>query len=255
MIAFAYTNGHPRERITSVYFAEYRAGWLRHASGRLIARMGAGAIAPSRGDPVYNGLAKHASGWVWDVAIDSHGHPVIVYATFQRLSDHEYWYADWNGRRWASHFMTFAGPTISPGTIERQYSAESRSTTPTRRSVSVPQGRLGLGDPALDDVERRLQLAPSDCCRRRRTRERAARRAARRRTGSAPVVAWRLPQLQDLPDLDRVPQCTLKFALRISSSANAGQKYPTGGAPGLHVLLTCRRSRSTRTHRPSGSRY
>jgi hypothetical protein len=122
-IVFAYTNGHPRERITSVYFAEYRHGWLRHADGRLIARIGAGAIAPSRGDLVYDGPANHrTSGWVWDVAIDRQGRPVIVYATFQKVSNHEYWYADWDGRRWVSHFLTFGGPTISPRTIEKQYS-------------------------------------------------------------------------------------------------------------------------------------
>ena len=122
-IAFAYTNGHPRERITSIYFAEYRDGWLRHADGRLIARIGAGAIAPSRGDLVYDGPANHrTSGWVWDVAIDRQGRPVIVYATFRKVSDHQYWYAKWNGQRWVSHFLTFGGPSISPRTIEQQYS-------------------------------------------------------------------------------------------------------------------------------------
>jgi hypothetical protein len=120
-IALAYTNGHPRETTTSIYYAAYRAGWLRHASGRPITRLGSGPIAPRRGDLVYDGAAAHASSWVWDVALDNRDRPVIVYATFPGR-DHEYWYAHWNGRRWSSHLMTRAGPTISPGTIETEYS-------------------------------------------------------------------------------------------------------------------------------------
>jgi hypothetical protein len=121
-IAMAFTNGHPRETLTSVYFAEYRDGMLRGASGRLIARLGAGPIRPDRGDLVYNGNATHVPSWVWDVALGRGDRPVIVYATFPRRPYSDYWYARWNGRRWVSHFLTFAGPTISPGTIEYEYS-------------------------------------------------------------------------------------------------------------------------------------
>lgn len=122
MIAFAYTNGHPRETTTNIYYAAYRRGWLRHASGRPIARLGSGPILPRAGDLVYDGSKAHVSSWVWDVALDSRERPVIVYATFPSVRNHAYWYARWNGRRWVSHFMTFAGPTISPGTIETEYS-------------------------------------------------------------------------------------------------------------------------------------
>jgi hypothetical protein len=121
-ISIAYTNGHPRETTTSIYYAAYRAGWLRHASGRPIARLGSGPIAPGRGDLVYDGARTHVSAWVWDVALDHRDRPAIVYATFPRPNDHMYWYARWSGGRWTSHLMTHAGPTISPGTIETEYS-------------------------------------------------------------------------------------------------------------------------------------
>ena len=121
-IALAFTDGHPRETTTSIYYAAYRRGALWTAAGRLLARLGGAPIAPSQADRVYNGRAAGVSAWVWDVAFDSHQRPVIVYATFPSVGDHAYWYAHWTGRRWISHFMTFAGPTISPGTIELQYS-------------------------------------------------------------------------------------------------------------------------------------
>jgi hypothetical protein len=121
-IAFAYTNGHPRETTTSIYYAAYRRGRLRHADGRPIVRLGDRPIRPGRGDRVYDGARSHVSSWVWDVALGAHGRPVIVYATFGNLRNHAYWYARWTGRRWSSHLITFGGPTISPGTIETEYS-------------------------------------------------------------------------------------------------------------------------------------
>lgn len=121
-IALAYTDAHPGDMNTSVYYAVYRRGSLWTADGRWIARIGDGPLAPSRGQLVYDGHATGAPSWVWDVAFGPDGRPVIVYATFPSLTNHAYWYARWNGTRWVSHFLTFAGPTISPGTIESYYS-------------------------------------------------------------------------------------------------------------------------------------
>jgi hypothetical protein len=122
-IALAFTNGHPRNVPTSIYYAAYRAGWLWTASGKRIARMGHGPISPSQADVVYDARATRVRSWVWDVALPRDGHPVIVYATFPSNANHAYWYARFDGRRWVSHFLTSAGPSISPTTIEYQYSA------------------------------------------------------------------------------------------------------------------------------------
>jgi BNR repeat-containing family member len=122
-IVFAFTNGHPRNVLTSVYYAAYRHGWLWTAAGRRIARMGSGPIAPQQADLVYDARKTHVRAWVWDVALDRQGRPVIVYATFPRNHRHKYWYAAWSGTRWVSHFLTVGGRTISPGTIEFEYSA------------------------------------------------------------------------------------------------------------------------------------
>lgn len=123
-IAFAFTNGHPRNVVTSVYYAAYRDGWLWTAGGRRIAPLADGPITPSQADLVYNAQATHVRAWVWDVALDAHGRPVIVYATFpsRKRPNQRYWYADWTGKRWVSHFLTVAGGTIAPGTIEFEYS-------------------------------------------------------------------------------------------------------------------------------------
>jgi hypothetical protein len=121
-IALAFTDGHPRNVTTSVYYAAYRAGWLWTAGGRRIARLGRGAISPGQADVVYDAHATGVRSWVWDVALTPAGQPVIVYATFPSATNHAYWYARFDGRRWVSHFLTNAGGSISPTTFEYEYS-------------------------------------------------------------------------------------------------------------------------------------
>jgi hypothetical protein len=120
-IAMAFTNGHPRNVETSIYFAEYRDGSLWTAGGKWIARMSSAPISPTQTDLVYDASKSHVRSWVWDVALNG-GHPVIVYATFPTRANHAYWYARWDGTQWVSHFLTSAGPSISPTTIEFEYS-------------------------------------------------------------------------------------------------------------------------------------
>jgi hypothetical protein len=122
LIALAFTNGHPRDVLTSVYYAAYRHGSLWRPGGTWITGVDRGPIAPRQASLVYDATKAHVPAWVWDVAIGRDGRPVIVYATFPPHAQHVYWYARFNGRRWVSHELTRAGGSISPGTIEQQYS-------------------------------------------------------------------------------------------------------------------------------------
>jgi hypothetical protein len=121
-IALAFTNGHPRNVLTSIYYAAYRHGSLWTAGGRWINRVAAGPITPRLGQVVYDANVTGVPAWVWDVAFGHDQRPVIVYATFPSHADHVYWYATFNGQRWISHRLTDAGGSISPGTIEYEYS-------------------------------------------------------------------------------------------------------------------------------------
>jgi hypothetical protein len=120
-IALAFTNGHPRNTMTSIYYAAYRHGSLWTAAGRWISRLGAPPIAPQRAQLVYDARTGAAPAWVWDVAFARHGVPVIVYATFPKGRGAVYWYASYVERRWFSHRLTDGGGSISPGTIESEY--------------------------------------------------------------------------------------------------------------------------------------
>jgi hypothetical protein len=122
-IGFAFTDGHPRDVLTSIYYMAYRHGGLYTAGGRRIGAPGGSSIRPSPATVVYDAHNTHVPSWVDDVAFDRRGHPVITFETYpSRAQHHRYWYARWTGQRWALHQLVDGGPTISPGTLELEYS-------------------------------------------------------------------------------------------------------------------------------------
>jgi hypothetical protein len=121
-IGLAFTDGHPRDTLTSIYYAEIHHGSLWHANGRWITRLSDGPITPRQADVVYDAQKTKARAWVWDVAFTNTGHPVIVYATFPKPTEHLYWYATWTGERWVTRPLIDGGGSISPSGIEYEYS-------------------------------------------------------------------------------------------------------------------------------------
>jgi len=110
-IHFAFTNGHPRvEPTNSIYYMCYRDGALYRADGSRICDMRGLPVAPSESDLVYNARETGARAWIWDLAVDSSGNPVIVYAVFPAETDHRYRYAAWDGSVWEDHEIVYAGP-------------------------------------------------------------------------------------------------------------------------------------------------
>jgi hypothetical protein len=110
-IRFAYTGAHPDSRATSLYFGELNGKYVRGADGSRIASRRRLPFAYSRGQLVYSWRTAGPA-WVWDIAHDAAGHPVIVYATIQSQSQHTYRYARWTGHDWFDRALARAGPAI-----------------------------------------------------------------------------------------------------------------------------------------------
>jgi len=105
----AFTTGHPRnEPENAIYYASYRSGVLRRADGTKIKTLDDGPLTYEEVDRVYAGK-KHGRAWIWDVAIDAEGHPVIVYTALPWERAHRYRYARWDGEKWADHEICPAG--------------------------------------------------------------------------------------------------------------------------------------------------
>jgi hypothetical protein len=121
-IHVAFTDGHPRNTPTSIYYARYRNGAWSRANGQHICTVDQLPFSPGQADIVYDVRKLGFRAWVHDVAFDSAGRPLIVYAIFRSPTDHHYHYARWTGSAWEDHFVTFAGRFIDADGGEVQYS-------------------------------------------------------------------------------------------------------------------------------------
>jgi hypothetical protein len=118
-IHFALTDGNPAEVPTnSIYYVRLAGDRLTTADGVELARTDDLPLRPVECEVVFDAVREGVSGWIWDIAVDSDGRPVIVYAAFPAEDDHRYRYARWNGRSWSDHEITAAGgwfPTVRRG--------------------------------------------------------------------------------------------------------------------------------------------
>jgi len=109
-IHFAFTDGHPRKELAnSIYYAYYEDGAFYQADGTLVRTRADLPFDPAEAHLVYDGLGPEGRAWIWDIALDSEGRPVIVYTALPQETDHRYRYARWTGERWLDGEITAAG--------------------------------------------------------------------------------------------------------------------------------------------------
>ncbi len=122
-IHLAFTDGHPRNELTNrIWYACIRENALCRADGGRIASLDDVPVNPESAHLVYDGVSG-GRGWIWDIALDSDGRPVIVYGAYPAENDHRYRYARWDGSRWSDSEITAAGgwfPSTPEGTTERE---------------------------------------------------------------------------------------------------------------------------------------
>lgn len=122
-IHFAFTDSHPElVAVNNLYYARYKNGSFYRADGSLIKNISALPLQTTEVDRVYNSQVTGQKAWVWDIAVDVNGNPVIVYATFPSPNEHVYHYARWNGSGWEDHVITAAGGSIDESGNDPYYS-------------------------------------------------------------------------------------------------------------------------------------
>jgi hypothetical protein len=123
-IHIAFTDGHPRDEPTnSIYYMKYARGAFYKADGTRIGTLDTLPIQHRDSDIVYDARPSYVRAWIWDIASDASGNPVIAYAQFPNESDHRYHYAYWLGDRWLDTELVAAGgwfPQTPSGTQERE---------------------------------------------------------------------------------------------------------------------------------------
>lgn len=96
-IWFAVTDGHPLNvTVNNIYAFYYEAGNWKNPDGTQIktsTQLETSPIQPSQlnaSAKVYDANTSGLKSWVWDIALDSNGKPVITYASFPTQTDHRY---------------------------------------------------------------------------------------------------------------------------------------------------------------------
>jgi len=109
-IHIIFTDGHPRdEKQNSVYYMCYKNGAFYKADGTKIKDITDEAVSPGEADIVYDAKLTNHKAWVWDVAEDEKGNPVIAYTRYPNDTTHIYCYATWNGKNWQNTDLINSG--------------------------------------------------------------------------------------------------------------------------------------------------
>jgi hypothetical protein len=120
-IMFAFTDGHPNnEKENSIYCMYYRKGGLFNVKGEKIGELGDVPVEPRQASVVYDATITKQKAWIWDVAIDSKGNPVLVYVKFPDNLNHVYCYARWNGKEWITSDLINTGKWFPDDKKERE---------------------------------------------------------------------------------------------------------------------------------------
>lgn len=104
-IHFAFTDGHPRnEKTNSIYYMYYKDGAFYKVDGtkiRDIDEVGENPVEPWEASEVYDAKPEgNPKSWIWDLAEDAEGNPVLAYAKFPDDQNHIYAYAFWEKGDW-----------------------------------------------------------------------------------------------------------------------------------------------------------
>ncbi|MCF8378118.1 MAG: glycoside hydrolase family 88 protein [Bacteroidales bacterium] len=109
-IHIALTDGHPRnEDKNSIYYMYYKNGAFYRADGKKIRSVEEEAHGPGECDKVYDASPSGQKAWIWDIAADEKGLPVLAYAKFPDDKNHIYSYAKWDGSKWNNYDLINSG--------------------------------------------------------------------------------------------------------------------------------------------------
>ena len=155
-IDFVVSN-HPQESgnhdIRHLYFVPSTEKWYQSDGTEITATKPFDYTNPTL---VYDGSTT--MGWLWDIATNGSGHPVVVYATFPgavpnvSATDHRYNYGAWSGSAWSTHEFASAGGRILTGDQPSGNHQEfySGGVCLDHSDPTIVYGSIGLGSDRWD---------------------------------------------------------------------------------------------------------
>lgn len=151
-IYIAFSNSQPNTAVTNIYFAKLTGGNFYKMDGTLIGALSSGPLALAGFEKVYDN-ATDGRAWIWDIALDSNGYPVIAYVSFPggtagtAPNGCHYRYARWNGSAWVDNSLGVGSGAMYAGQIFYSGGMYLNHSDPSIVYVSVNDGTNGP-DPA-----------------------------------------------------------------------------------------------------------
>ncbi|MFH1502271.1 MAG: BNR-4 repeat-containing protein [Candidatus Eisenbacteria bacterium] len=168
-IGFAFTNGHPKETPSNIYYAAIAKdaeGYPSYygADGTFIKRLTMGPLTLSEADTVFNRLADPTvtgdNSWIWDLTFDCGGDPVVAFASFPSRTHHQYHWARYDGWGWEDEILVAdAGGSVADTTIgaPQYYYSGGLALDPVDPTITYVSVENGVGG---WDIRRMRRLAP-----------------------------------------------------------------------------------------------
>jgi hypothetical protein len=124
-IDIVFTDGHPKLGAASVYHIYYEKGKFHQTNGDVIADLKDVPLQLDKINKVYDVHLHHTRSWIWDIALNKKGRPVVAYAQYPSVKDHIYHYAYWDGKKWQDEELVNSGGYItepeSSGNVEEEH--------------------------------------------------------------------------------------------------------------------------------------
>ncbi len=125
-IHFVTTEDHPRAFDNSIYHGYYQAGKLHNSTGTVLNEPGsekAARLTPESFTRIFEGGKDHVA-WTADLELDAEGLPYTAFSvqmdggstrgkrSSDTCNDHRYWYARFDGKKWHSYEIAYAGTKL-----------------------------------------------------------------------------------------------------------------------------------------------
>lgn len=109
-IHLLFTDGHPNnEPLNSVYYCYYENNAFWRADGTQICTVDNLPFHPEDASVVYKATPETGKAWIFDIAIDKKGRPVVAYTRYPTNREHLYYYAVYDKGKWEDNLLINSG--------------------------------------------------------------------------------------------------------------------------------------------------
>lgn len=91
----------------------YEKGKFHQSSGEILADWKQSPLDIGKINKIYDVEQGKIRSWIWDIALNKKGKPVVAYTKYPSVNDHIYHYAEWTGKKWIDYELINSGKYIT----------------------------------------------------------------------------------------------------------------------------------------------